>query len=181
LFPLEGWITSQTQSDHQCSRLVMSLLVAPVELMHRVELRSGASLRSVRDCCWLIAVGAEFSFMRASQQGTLKPDDALPCTGIVPCWSQAKWQIKIRTKAVRLARVVNTRAANNLDRADSRAAAGSRSPASSSRSQDAKAANRVAKAVRADSADCLRFGQLPRFGGFFWIDFYGMRVCAASE
>ena len=81
-----------------------------------------------------------------------------------------KWLIKIRTKAVKAARVVNTRAASSLDRADSRAAAGSRSPASSSRSPDAKAASRVAKAVRAGSADCPRFGLLPRFGGDFFTE-----------
>ena len=82
--------------------------------------------------------------------------------------------MKIRTKAVskavKAARVVSIRAASSLDKVASRAAAGSRSPASSSRSQGAKAASRVAKAVRAGSADCPRFGLLPRFGGDFFTE-----------
>jgi hypothetical protein len=59
-----------------------------------------------------------------------------------------KWLIKIRTRAVKAVRVVSTRAASSLDRADSRAAA-----ASSNRSPDAKAPSKVVKAAKADSAE----------------------------
>ena len=109
------------------------------------------------------------AFTLAPLQGTLKPDGALSMHGNHPVFGvKRKWLIKIRTKAVKAARVVNTRAASSLDRADSRAAAGSRSPASSSRSPDAKAASRVAKAARATSADCLKVRTTsPLRRGFF--------------
>ena len=94
------------------------------------------------------------AFTLAPQQGTLKPDGALSTHGNHPVFGvKRKWLIKIRTRAVKAVRVVSTRAASSLDRADSRAAAGSRSPASSSRSPDAKAASKVVKADKADSAE----------------------------
>jgi hypothetical protein len=66
-----------------------------------------------------------------------------------------KWQIKIRTRAVskvvKVARVVNIKVASSPDKVDSRAAVVSRNPANSSRSPDAKAASKVAKAVSAES------------------------------
>ena len=83
------------------------------------------------------------AFTLAPQQGTLKPDGALSTHGNHPVFGvKRKWLIKIRTRAVKAARVVSTRAA------------------SSGRSPDVRAVSKVVKAAKGTALNRPRFGHL---------------------